>query len=43
MSFNGAKGNLMVVTVLVDVMSLVFGGVDKMLLGKKFPVCMREL
>jgi hypothetical protein len=30
-------------TGLSDVMSSAFAGVDKMLIGKKFPICMRAL
>ena len=43
MSFVGAVGNLMAATGLSDVMSSAFAGVDKMLIGKKFPMCMRAL
>ena len=43
MSFIGAVGNLMAETGLVDIMSPTFAGVHKMLLGKKFPMCMRAL
>ena len=43
MSFIGAIGNLITETGLTDVMSTVFAGVHKMLLGKKFPMCMRAL
>ena len=40
MSFIGAVVNLMTETGL---MSAVFTGVQKMLIGKKFPMCMRVL
>ena len=43
MSFIGAVGNLMTETGLADIMSLAFAGVHKMLVGKKFPMCMRAL
>ena len=43
MSFIGAIGNLMSETGLADVMSSAFSGVHKMLLGKKFPMCMKAL
>ena len=43
MSFIGAVGNLMSETGLADIMSSAFAGVHKMLLGKKFPMCMRAL
>ena len=43
MSFVGAVGNLMAATGLSDGMSSAFAGVDKMLIGKKFPMCMRAL
>ena len=43
MSFIGTVGNLMTETGLADIMSSVFGGVQKMLIGKKFPMCMRAL
>ena len=41
MSFIGAIGNLMTETGLADITSLAFAGVHKMLVGKKFPMCMR--
>ena len=43
MSFIGTVGNLMTETGLADIMSSAFAGVHKMLLGKKFPMCMRAL
>ena len=43
MSFIGAVGNLMTETGLAVIMSSVFAGVHKMLVGKKFPICMRAL
>ncbi len=43
MSFIGAVGNLMAETGLSDIMSSAFAGVHKMLIGKKFPMCMRAL
>ena len=43
MSFIGAVGNLMAATGLADTMSSAFAGVNKMLAGKKFPMCMRAL
>ena len=43
MSFIGAVGNLMKETGLADIMSSAFAGVNKMLIGKKFPMCMRAL
>ena len=43
MGFIGAVGNLMTETGLADIMSSAFGGVRKMLSGKKFPMCMRAL
>ena len=43
MSFIGAVGNRMKETGLADIMSSAFAGVNKMLIGKKFPMCMRAL
>ena len=43
MSFIGAVGNLMTKTGLADIMSSAFAGVHKMLLSKKFLMCMRAL
>ena len=43
MSLIGAVGNLMTETGLADIMSSAFAGVHKMLVGKKFPMCMRAL
>ena len=43
MSFIAAVGNLMPETGLADIMSSAFAGVHKMLVGKKFPMCMRAL
>ena len=43
MSFIEAVGNLMAETGLSDIMSSAFAGVQKMLTGKKFPMCMRAL
>ena len=43
MSFIGAVGNLMAETGLADIISSAFAGVHKMLIGKKFPMCMRAL
>ena len=43
MSFIGAVGSLMVETGLNDILESVFGGVNKMLTGKKFPQNMRAL
>ena len=43
MSFIGTLGNLMTETELADIMSSAFTGVHKMLVGKKFPMCMRAL
>ena len=43
MSFIGAVGNLMTETGLADIMSSAFAGVHKVLVGKKFPMCMRAL
>ncbi len=43
MSFIGSVGNLMTETGLADILSSAFGGVHKMLIGKKFPMCMRAL
>ncbi len=43
MSFIGSIGNLMAETGLADIMASVFAGVNKMLVGKKFPNSMRAL
>ena len=43
MSFVGSVGTLMAESGLAEVMSAVFGGVPKMLSGKKFPQNMRAL
>lgn len=43
MSFVGTVGNLMNESGLADIMSSAFAGVQKMLIGKKFPMCMRAL
>lgn len=43
MSFVGAVGSLMNKSGLADIMSSAFAGVQKMLIGKKFPMCMRAL
>ena len=43
MSFIGSIGTLMADTSLSDIMSSVFGGVSKMLTGKKFPQNVRAL
>lgn len=43
MSFIGAVRNLMTETGLADIMSAAFAGVHQMLIGKKFPMCMRAL
>ena len=43
MSFIDAVGSLMTETGLVDIMSSAFGGAHKVLLGKKFPMCMGAL
>lgn len=43
MNFIGAVGNLMADTGLYEILSHVFGGVKKMLLGKKFPQNFRAL
>ena len=43
MSFVGAVGSLMVETGLSEILGSVFGGVHKMLKGKKFPMNMRAL
>jgi hypothetical protein len=43
MSFVGAVGTLMAESGLSDVLSAVFGGVPKMLSGKKFPQNVRAL
>ena len=42
-NFIGAVGNLMVETGLQEILSSVFAGVSKMLMGKKFPMCLRAL
>ena len=43
MSFVGAIGSLMTETGLSEVLKSVFGGVEKMLTGKKFPMNMRAM
>ena len=43
MSFAGAVGSLMVESGLSDILSEVFGGIPKMLSGKKFPQNVRAL
>ena len=43
MSFIGSVGNLMAESGLEDIMASVFAGVKQMLIGKKFPMCMRAL
>ena len=43
MSFIGAIGNLMAESGLVEIMEYVFGGVSKMISGKKFPQNMRAM
>ena len=43
MSFIAAVGNLMTETGLADIMSSAFAGVYKVLVDKKFPMCMRAL
>ena len=43
MSFIRAVGNLMKETGLADIMSSAFAEVNKMLIGKKFLMCMRAL
>ena len=42
-NFIGAIGNLMADTGLADILAAVFAGTQKMLLGKKFPQCLRAL
>ena len=42
-NFIGAVGNLMVETGIQEISSSVFAGVSKMLMGKKFPMCLRAL
>ena len=37
MSFSGSVDNLMVDSGLIDILKYAFGGIDKMLSGKKFP------
>ena len=43
MSFVGAVGTLMTETGVSEILKLVFGGVKKMLTGKKFPMNMRAM
>ena len=43
MNLIGATGNLMADTGLADILSSEFAGVKKMLIGKKFPQCLRAL
>ena len=43
MSFVGAIGTLMAETGLAQILESVFGGVEKMLTGKKFPMDMRAM
>ncbi len=43
MSFVGAVGTLMTETGLAQILESVFGGVEKMLTGKKFPMNMRAM
>ncbi len=43
MSFVGAIGTLMVETGLAQILESVFGGVQKMLTGKKFPMNVRAM
>lgn len=43
MNLIGAIGNLMANTGLEDILSSAFAGVKKMLIGKKFPQCLRAL
>ncbi|KAL8583211.1 hypothetical protein ACOMHN_053724 [Nucella lapillus] len=43
MNFIGTTGNLMADTGLADILSSVFAGVKKMLIGKKFMKCLRAL
>lgn len=43
MSFVGSIGSLMAESGLAEIMSAVFGGVPKMLSGKKFPQNVRAL
>ena len=42
-SFMGAVGNLMIDTSHADILSSGFADVPKMIMGKKFPMCMRAL
>ena len=42
-NFVGAVGNLMAESGLSELLSSVFAGVSKMLIGKKFPMCMHAL
>lgn len=43
MSFVGAVGTLMAGTSLAEILESVFGGVSKMLIGKKFPMNIRAM
>ena len=43
MNFIGAVGNLMAETGLAEILASEFAGVKKMLIGKKFPMCMCAL
>ena len=43
MSFIGCIGNLLVNSGLIDILKSAFGGVEKMLTGKKFPQNVRAL
>lgn len=43
MSFVGAVGTLMAGTGLAEILESVFGGVSKMLIGKKFPMNIRAM
>ena len=43
MSFIGCIGNLMAISGLEDILTAAFGGVDKMLTGKKIPQNFRAL
>ena len=43
MSFVGAIGTLMANTGLSEILKSVFGGVEKMLTGKKFPMNMKAM
>ena len=43
MSFVGAIGTLMAETGLAQILESVFGGFEKMLTGKKFPMNMRAM